>query len=433
MTLSLTVAITTIILIILSTIIKPSFKIKNVTVYFYYIFAFLGALVLLATSNVTFKEFINGLTGSSGMNPLKILILFISMTMISIFLDELGFFNFVASYVLKITKNHQLPIFFSFYFLIAILTMFTSNDIIIFTLTPFIIFFSKRAKIDPIPYLVSEFTCANTWSMMFVIGNPTNIYLSQSYNIGFLEYFLKMAIPTVLSGLTELLILYLIFKNKLKDEINHDNEIIKVNDKPLTIIGIIILLICTIFLVISSYINIEMYLISFISLITLLLISIIYLIIRNKKPTILLKTIKRAPYELIPFVISMFTIVLSLNKYGVTENIANILKDTNGILKYGISSFISSNLLNNIPMSIGFGKIIENAGEIVKYKAIYSTIIGSNLGAFLTPLGALAGIMWMNILKEHDIKFSFMSFIKYGIIISIPVLIVSLLSLSLFI
>jgi arsenical pump membrane protein len=64
-------------------------------------------------------------------------------------------------------------------------------------------------------------------------------------------------------------------------------------------------------------------------------------------------------------------------------------------------------------MSVLFTKVLENRSEI----ALFSTIIGSNIGAYLTPVGALAGIMWMSILKKHNISYSFKDFIKYGLII----------------
>ena len=73
--------------------------------------------------------------------------------------------------------------------MVAILTIFTSNDIVILTFTPFICYFSKNAKINPIPYLVAEFAAANTYSMMLIIGNPTNIYLATSASIDFISYF----------------------------------------------------------------------------------------------------------------------------------------------------------------------------------------------------------------------------------------------------
>ena len=50
----------------------------------------------------------------------------------------------------------------------------------------------------------------------------------------------------------------------------------------------------------------------------------------------------------------------------------------------------------------------------------YATVIGSNLGAYLTPVGALAGIMWSGLLKRHEVKFSFLDFIKYGTLTVLP-------------
>ena len=92
------------------------------------------------------------------------------------------------------------------------------------------------------------------------------------------------------------------------------------------------------------------------------------------------------------------------------------------ILGYGASSFIGANLLNNIPMSILFADIPVALEGSAYYQAIYATIIGSNIGAFLTPVGALAGIMFENLLTKYDVKYTFKQFVKYGVIISVPVI-----------
>jgi arsenical pump membrane protein len=60
-----------------------------------------------------------------------------------------------------------------------------------------------------------------------------------------------------------------------------------------------------------------------------------------------------------------------------------------------------------------FSRILD--GNLV---SVFSVIIGSNLGALLTPIGALAGIMWMSILKHKGVHFSFGEFMKYGAIIT---------------
>ena len=57
---------------------------------------------------------------------------------------------------------------------------------------------------------------------------------------------------------------------------------------------------------------------------------------------------------------------------------------------------------------------------------VYATVVGSNLGACLTPIGALAGIMWSSILRKHNLKFGCLDFLKIGIIIALPALITAL-------
>ena len=257
---------------------------------------------------------------------------------------------------------------------------------------------------------------------MLIIGNPTNIYIGSNANLTFFSYLKVMALPTLFGGLTSLLILFLLFRNKLKEKIDATSEEIVIKDKFLLVVSLILLVICIILLAISNYINLEMYLVSLICALALLLFIIGNLIIHKDK-TIIVNGLKRIPYSLFPFVISMFFIVLALEKQGITDNLKNVLNNTNTVFSYGTTSYLSCSLINNIPMSVLYSSISSDLGSI------YSSIIGSNIGAFLTPIGALAGIMWLSILKKHEIKFNFLDFIKYGVIISIPTLAVSLLGL----
>lgn len=419
----------TCIILILSVLFFPKIKIKRIEINTYWVIALIGALVLLIFGLVTIKEVISTLFSNSSMNPIKILVLFFSMTLLSIFLDEVGFFKYLASKASIIAKQNQKIFFIVLYFLIAILTVFTSNDIVILTFTPFICYFCKNSDIDPIPYLVSEFAAANTWSMMLIIGNPTNIFLASSFNIDFINYLKVMFVPTLIAGIIEFVIILFIFNNKLKKPMKNHFDECHINDKFDFVISLSSLLICLVMLVISSYIALDMWLISLFCALFLLVVIFISKLIRKKKLNEIFKTIKRLPFELIPFVISMFIIVISLNKYQVSTFISNLLGDENVIFKYGFVSFIFCDLINNIPMSVLFSSIPHMSIEFNNLKAIYATIIGSNIGAFLTPIGALAGIMFTSLLSKYNVDYGFKKFVKYGVIIAIPTLFVSLLSL----
>ncbi len=412
-------------------ILKPSFIIKRVSIGSYWVVSLMGALVLVITSLVPLDNVVSAIFARSAINPIKILVIFITITIISVFLDEVGFFKLAASFALKKAGNNQIKLFIILYLVISFLTIFTSNDIIILTFTPFICLFSKRAKIDPLPYLILEFVAANTWSMFLIIGNPTNIYLATSLNIEFFDYIKTMFLPTIFAGVTSFLLLFTIFYKKLKIKIeNIEVEKVVIEEKFLLYFGVIILIICIIGLSIANYINIEMWMVSLPCAVVLILTALIYRLIKKEKPVLVIMSLKRAPWELIPFVLSMFVIVQALNYNGITEKIYEFLNKGNEVWVYGISSTLMCNILNNIPMSVLFSSILSK-GET--YSAVFATIIGSNLGAFLTPIGALAGIMWSNILNKYEVNYSFLDFIKYGIIICIPTSLMSLFGLSLLI
>ena len=428
---TIVISVTTFLLITLSILFFPSIKIGKIKLGTYWIIALIGAITLLVFSFAPIKEVFSQLTNNTSVNPLKIIVLFFSMTILSIFLDEVGLFKYLASVAASKAKNNQYTLFVILYCLTAVLTIFTSNDIVILTFTPFICFFCKNSKINPIPYLVAEFAAANTWSLMFIIGNPTNIYLATSAGISFFDYFKIMAIPTLCAGIIEFSVLFLIFKRKLKTPLQIEEEECHIENKVSLIIGLVHLGICLVFLVISSYINVEMWIISLICASSLLLISTVMSLITKKNWNYITGSLKKLPYQLIPFFLSMFVIVVALNYQGISEKIASILGNTNTVWTYGISSFFASNLINNIPMSILFSNLCANITGTGFKAAVYASIVGSNIGAFLTPTGALAGIMFTNLVNEHETKYSFVDFVKYGAIISLPIILTALLMLNL--
>ncbi len=429
MILSIVICCITCIAMILSILFFPKLKIGKISIDTYWIITLIGAIILLACGQADIVNVGKALISDSAINPVKILVLFLSMTVLSIFLDELGFFRYLAGVVLKKAKTRQTKLFLLLYLTVSVLTVFTSNDVIILSFTPFICYFAKNAKINPTPYLAAEFVAANTWSMALIIGNPTNIYLATACGIDFINYLKISIVPTVLSGIVAFLALYLLFRKKLKAPIEGEAETFVIKDKLSLWVGIVHLAVCTVLLAIGSYINIEMWLVALCAVGSLFIISGVIAIVRRQKPVALLGCVKRTPYQLVPFVISMFVLIVVLNEQGVTAAIGNLFGESLPILKYGTTSFLASNLINNIPMSVLFSSIMQSTGGAAGIAAVFATIIGSNIGALFTPIGALAGIMWSNILNKHGVKFNYLDFLKIGVVVAIPTLATALGSL----
>lgn len=414
------IAVITFIILALSILFFPSLKIGKIKLGTYWIVALIGAAAILCTGLTPISHIIDELSSHTAVNPIKILILFFSMTVLSVFLDEVGFFRYLAKKAAKTAGKDQFRLFITLYILTAVLTVFTSNDIIILTLTPFICFFCKHTNIDPLPYLVSEFAVANTWSMMLIIGNPTNIYLASSANIGFAEYIKVMALPTVAAGAVEFLLIALIFHKKLKEPLQPEDDGFEIKSKAELIIGLTHLTVCLLFLIISGYINVQMWLVAAACAASLLFCASVLRTVNKRERGYISHSLKRMPWQLIPFVLSMFVIVICLQYQGISGFISDFLGDKACVWTYGYSSFVFANVINNIPMSILFSTLPAGLPQARYYQAIYASVIGSNIGAFLTPIGALAGIMFTGLTERFKVNYGFRQFIKYGIIISVP-------------
>ena len=414
-------------------IFKPSIYIRSFKLQTFWMAPFLCALILMISGNLNMPGFMNNLFSTGSMNPLKILILFFSMTLLSIFLDEAGFFKYLAKKTVSKANSSQMTIFLYLYLIISFITVISSNDVIILTFTPFICYFTKEIKVNPIPYLFMEFIAANTWSTLLIIGNPTNIYIATTVGIDFMTYLVYMIFPTLVIVLTSFALMILIFRKQLKVKpktIYKDDS--KLENKTLCIIGQIHLFTCIAIMAISNYINLEMWYIPVIFCISLIISWAIHKGVTHDTNTLMLSSTKRLPWILAPFVLSMFAIVFALEDNGIIQILANFLNVSAVEWSYGLFSFLLGNLINNIPMSVLMSSVITTLPANTAFIASLATVISSNLTTILTPLGSLAGIMWLQILKDNDINFKFVDFVKYGVVVSLPTIALAFLTLTIY-
>ena len=413
---------------------KPCFTLKlntrTLRIDSYFLGALIAPVMITGFGLLTPDQILQGLRGSGGLNPFGVLVLFLAMVFMSIYLDTTGFFEFCARLALRYANNHGVRLFLAFYAVISILTIFTSNDIIILTFTPFIYYFTKHAGVDPLPYLVAEFFAANTWSIMLYIGNPTNIVLASAFNLDFLTYFRWMVLPTLAAGFVNLALLYLLFRKRISKSFTPSDDRTArdaITDRFGAVLGMVILFSCIVSLAVAPAFHMEMWIVAFIFgitlLVILLLLDLMHLQQHHTKFVVPL-TLRRIPWEIIPFVLAMFVSVEALRSYAITSVVggwfSGLIQQSSGacVFVYGFASAATANLVNNIPMTVAFVPVIQSVSQGMQLPAIYATVVGSNLGANLTPIGALAGIMWMGLLREKGVHVSFKEFVKYGLLVT---------------
>lgn len=419
-------------------------------------------LFCFTTLNITI--FLKGIIGDEFIQPYSIIILFMSLSYVCISLDVTGIFEFLANWIIQKSNNKGHRIYLGLCLFSSILTVFTSNDIVILTLTPITTYMAKSSKnMDAFPFVLSQFFLANIWSIALEVGNPTNVIVAEAYKLGFIKYFIWMCIPAIVAGCTCFGILYAIFYKSIPDIIEQidsnteKKEIIK--SKWCAIVKTVGLLLCLVIFAVNSTIPnnpIKLWIICLVFGCIYLIFDIIYDIynyVKFKSSPLLKEIVKRVPWKIPSFVVGMFVIVELLKTYGWISLFSIIYSNfvlwisggsdsTIGII-WGIFSssiimgFVSAfacNILNNQPMTILFTNMINEStfkmSSIMKFGSTLALIIGSNLGANITLIGALAGIMWNGILKQNGISVGYFKFLLYGIIITPIVILASTSTLS---
>ncbi|NCC52914.1 MAG: hypothetical protein EOM20_17120 [Spartobacteria bacterium] len=401
----------------------------------YFIGALLGPVLILGLGMMPWAEVVHGLGGSGGFQPFGILALFLSMVFISIFLDITGVFEFCAHVALRWAGDDGRRLFYAIYFVVSALTVFTSNDIIILTFTPLVCYFTKHARLNPTPYLIAEFFAANTWSMLLYVGNPTNIVIAGAFHLTFTQYSMWMFLPTLAAGLVNLVGLSLLFGKDISQSLAH--HIVgppgeAITDRTGAIMGLHLLGACVLALAIAPYFGVAMWVVALtaaLGLLAMLIARRSWARLQGRDMDLhggagVRHTLGRMPWSMIPFVTALFVTVAALQYYGITPALGNAVRRA-GVTSpvplvglFGFGSALAANLLNNIPMTLAFAGIIQGFTGSSLLAAALATTIGANLGANLTPLGALAGIMWLSILHGKGVHIRFLEFVRYGLLVT---------------
>jgi Na+/H+ antiporter NhaD/arsenite permease-like protein len=471
---------------IIHPLVIPLSKTKKITLD-YSLAPLIGVFLIILLRLVPGNILITGLLGTATIKPYSILILFFSLAFLCVALDLTGFFAYLALKAAKSSGGSGVRLFNAFYLLSSIMTMFTSNDIVILTLTPIICYFTHYTKTNHIPYLIGQFFAANIWSMALYVGNPTNIIVAQAYNLTFVGYSQWMLIPTLFAGLISYILLRVIFRKDLANDltppdVNPRNALL---DLPGAIIGLILLGSCLVCLSIAPIVGWEMWVITlvFAGLMGIqVILNDLVRYISPKFPKIqeifqqrkmhpftrrllkevirpplrpprkqhgeefldtqhyilvtIRKDLRRMPWKIAPFVIGMFVMVDILAIFGWIQlggdGLASLFEANGTVINtmlMGIISALACNIFNNQPMVILFTRMLQTvsftANPVAGQAIMFALVMGSNLGANITLIGALAGIMWNAITKEKGAEITAKTFAKYGFMVTPLVLLVA--------
>lgn len=387
------------------------------------------------------------MTGVIGMDDIPVVwdivwnatFAFIAIIIISLLLDEAGFFKWIALHVARFAKGNGHRLFAFIVLLGAVVSAFFANDGAALILTPIVIAILLALRFSPattLAFIMAAGFIADTASLPLVVSNLVNIVSADFFKVPFDRYALVMVPVNLVSVLASLVVLYGFYRKDIPNAyalkwVDEPNSAI--TDKATFTTGWVVLAALLFGFFVFEPMGVPISVIAGLGALVLLIVAYM-----GKKLSIM-PVVKNAPWQIVIFSLGMYLVVYGLKNAGLTDYLATLLQglEQQGLLVAtvgtGFLSAILSSVMNNMPTVLIQALAIDGAhitSPMIKEAMVFANVIGCDLGPKITPIGSLATLLWLHVLATKNIKVSWGYYFKVGMILTIPVLLATLVALA---
>lgn len=396
--------------------------------------ASLGAILALAVGAVSFQDIPT--VWAVVWNATAT---FIAIIIISLLLDEAGFFEWAALHVARWADGRGRRLFAFIVLLGAAVSALFANDGAALILTPIVISLLVALRFSAgatLAFVMAAGFIADTASLPLVVSNLVNIVSADFFQLGFSEYAAVMVPVTLASVAATLLVLFLYFRADIpvtfsQTTLSAPGDAIR--DKATFVVGwwVLGLLLTGLFVLEPMGVPV--------SAVAALCAAILFAVAARGHVISTRRVLREAPWQIVVFSLGMYLVVYGLSNAGLTGYLTSLLDRLadHGLwaaaLGTGLMSALLSSVMNNLP-SVLIGALAIGASDssgVVREAMIYANVIGCDLGPKITPIGSLATLLWLHVLQRKGIRITWGYYFKVGALLTFPVLFITLSALAL--
>jgi arsenical pump membrane protein len=382
-----------------------------------YIWAIAGAVLVIVLSAVP----PDAALGAAAKGT-DVYLFLIGMMLLSEVARDAGLFDYLATLAVRSSGGSKARLFAIVYAVGTIVTVFLSNDATAVVLTPAVAAATRTAKVEPLPYLFICAFIANAASFVLPISNPANLVLYGDHMPALPLWLAQFILPSILAIVATFVALRLTQARALQGAVDTVPEPERLSrGGKLVAAGIVA---TAIVLLVASTLGWQLGLPTFIMG---GLVTIGVLALSRQSP---LPVLRHISWGVLPLVAGLFILVEGLQRTGVLALITGALKSATQQSELataavaGVVAAFGTNLVNNLPLGL-VAASTSHAAQ-VPVPVTNALLIGVDLGPNLSVTGSLATILWLIALRREGIAVSSWKFLKLGLIVMPPALLLAL-------
>ncbi|WP_026911356.1 arsenic transporter [Patulibacter minatonensis] len=403
-------------------------------------------------------------------------ITFVAVILISLILDEAGFFEWAALHVARWGRGDGKLLFTLIIVLGAAIASVFANDGAALILTPIVINMLVALRFSPAASLAYVMACgfiADAGSLPLVVSNLVNIVVADFFDITFGRYALVMVPVAIASLLASLTVLRLCFRKAIPR--TYDMGLLgdptaAIEDPLVFRAGWGVLGVLLVGYFVADPIGVPIAAVAGTCAVVLVLVAArrpTTLFARPRSPadadadadavadvaaapavltaggsrptpTIdVVSIVRGAPWQVVLFSLGMYLVVYGMRNEGLTDDLGDLFRTFSDSGSFGAAygtGFVvtgMSSVANNMPTVLiaSLGVDAAGASGLPHQLMVYATVIGADLGPKITPIGSLATLLWLHVLDRKGIRIGWGTYFRVGIVLTVPVVAITLLTL----